>query len=93
VTICVFVRTLTFFAFAVKELFFFHSKTFWLTLSHFSLSLSLSCTAHRGFETVTIAFQGEVEHRDNKGNTGVIGPGDVQWMTAGRFVNFVCNCF
>lgn len=31
---------------------------------------------HRGFETVTIAFQGEVEHRDNKGNTGVIGPGD-----------------
>jgi redox-sensitive bicupin YhaK (pirin superfamily) len=39
---------------------------------------------HRGFETVTIAFQGEVEHRDNKGNTGVIGTGDVQWMTAGR---------
>lgn len=31
---------------------------------------------HRGFETVTIAFQGEVEHRDNKGNTGTIGPGD-----------------
>jgi redox-sensitive bicupin YhaK (pirin superfamily) len=39
---------------------------------------------HRGFETVTIAFQGEVEHHDNKGNTGIIGPGDVQWMTAGR---------
>jgi redox-sensitive bicupin YhaK (pirin superfamily) len=39
---------------------------------------------HRGFETVTIAFQGEVEHHDNKGNSGVIGPGDVQWMTAGR---------
>jgi len=39
---------------------------------------------HRGFETVTIAFQGEVEHRDNKGNKGLIGPGDVQWMTAGR---------
>jgi redox-sensitive bicupin YhaK (pirin superfamily) len=39
---------------------------------------------HRGFETVTIAFQGEIEHRDNKQNTGVIGPGDVQWMTAGR---------
>jgi redox-sensitive bicupin YhaK (pirin superfamily) len=39
---------------------------------------------HRGFETVTIAFQGEVEHLDNKGNRGVIGPGDVQWMTAGR---------
>lgn len=39
---------------------------------------------HRGFETVTLAFQGEVEHGDNKGNGGVIGPGDVQWMTAGR---------
>jgi quercetin 2,3-dioxygenase len=39
---------------------------------------------HRGFETVTIAFQGEIEHGDNKGNSDVIGPGDVQWMTAGR---------
>lgn len=39
---------------------------------------------HRGFETVTVAFQGEVEHNDSIGNTGVIGPGDVQWMTAGR---------
>ena len=39
---------------------------------------------HRGFETVTIAYQGEVEHHDNTGNTGVIHPGDVQWMTAGR---------
>ena len=38
---------------------------------------------HRGFETVTIAFQGEVEHHDNQGHSGVIGPGDVQWMTAG----------
>jgi len=37
---------------------------------------------HRGFETVTIAFQGEVEHGDSMGNTGVIGTGDVQWMTA-----------
>lgn len=37
---------------------------------------------HRGFETVTIAFQGEVEHGDSAGNRGVIGPGDVQWMTA-----------
>lgn len=37
---------------------------------------------HRGFETVTIAFQGEVQHHDNKGNSGIIGPGDVQWMTA-----------
>lgn len=39
---------------------------------------------HRGFETVTVAFQGEVEHADNAGNRGVIGPGDVQWMTAAR---------
>lgn len=37
---------------------------------------------HRGFETVTIAYQGEVEHRDSSGGGGVIGPGDVQWMTA-----------
>ena len=37
---------------------------------------------HRGFETVTIAFQGEVEHRDSAGNQGRIGPGDIQWMTA-----------
>src|SRR5450631_3597215 len=37
---------------------------------------------HRGFETVTIVYQGEVEHRDSTGNKGRIGPGDVQWMTA-----------
>jgi len=39
---------------------------------------------HRGFETVTIAFQGAVEHSDSVGHNDVIGPGDVQWMTAGR---------
>ena len=39
---------------------------------------------HRGFETVTIAFQGEVEHKDNQGGPGVIGPGDIQWMTAAK---------
>jgi redox-sensitive bicupin YhaK (pirin superfamily) len=37
---------------------------------------------HRGFETVTIAYQGAVAHRDSAGNSGVIYPGDVQWMTA-----------
>ena len=37
---------------------------------------------HRGFETVTIVYDGEVEHRDSAGNGGVIGAGDVQWMTA-----------
>jgi redox-sensitive bicupin YhaK (pirin superfamily) len=38
---------------------------------------------HRGFETVSIAYEGEVEHEDSAGNRGRIGPGDVQWMTAG----------
>lgn len=37
---------------------------------------------HRGFETVTIMYQGKVAHRDSTGSGGVIGPGDVQWMTA-----------
>lgn len=37
---------------------------------------------HKGFETVTIVYEGEVEHRDSTGAGGVIGPGDVQWMTA-----------
>ena len=37
---------------------------------------------HRGFETVTIVYEGEVEHRDSSGGGGQIGPGDVQWMTA-----------
>ena len=44
--------------------------------------LGVGTHPHRGFETVTIAFQGEVEHRDSAGNSGRIGPGDVQWMTA-----------
>lgn len=38
---------------------------------------------HKGFETVTIVYDGAVEHRDSTGAGGVIGPGDVQWMTAG----------
>lgn len=37
---------------------------------------------HRGFETVTIVYDGEVSHADSMGNSGTIGPGDVQWMTA-----------
>jgi redox-sensitive bicupin YhaK (pirin superfamily) len=37
---------------------------------------------HRGFETVTIVYEGEVEHRDSTGAGGIIGRGDVQWMTA-----------
>jgi len=39
---------------------------------------------HRGFETVTIVYQGEVAHKDSTGEHGIIGPGDVQWMTAGQ---------
>ena len=38
---------------------------------------------HRGFETVTIVYKGDVAHRDSTGQGGEIGPGDVQWMTAG----------
>jgi len=38
---------------------------------------------HRGFETVTVMFDGEVDHEDTAGHGGRIGPGDVQWMTAG----------
>ena len=41
---------------------------------------------HRGFETVTIAYYGRVAHHDSFGNSGVIGEGDVQWMTAGSGV-------
>lgn len=39
---------------------------------------------HRGIETVTYMLEGNVRHRDSLGNTGVIGPGAVQWMTSGR---------
>jgi redox-sensitive bicupin YhaK (pirin superfamily) len=39
---------------------------------------------HRGFETVTYMLAGAMEHRDHKGNHGLLGPGSVQWMTAGR---------
>lgn len=51
---------------------------------------------HRGFETVTMVFEGEVAHRDSTGQGGVIGPGDVQWMTAGSGIlhqEFHSNAF
>ncbi|MCB9385289.1 MAG: pirin family protein [Bryobacterales bacterium] len=38
---------------------------------------------HAGFETITLVYQGELEHRDSGGHAGSLGPGDVQWMTAG----------
>jgi len=39
---------------------------------------------HRGFETVTYMLSGGMAHQDFRGHKGVIGPGDVQWMTAGK---------
>ena len=53
---------------------------------HFEPAMQRRCVGehpHRGFETVTIVYSGEVEHRDSSGGGGRIGPGDVQWMTAG----------
>lgn len=41
---------------------------------------------HRGFETVTLVYEGSLAHRDSVGNRGIMGPGDVQWMTAGSGV-------
>lgn len=41
---------------------------------------------HKGFETVTITYQGSVEHHDSSGGGGIISEGDVQWMTAGKGV-------
>lgn len=48
--------------------------------------LGVGMHPHRGFETVTLAFQVRLQHRDTAGNHGEIGPGDVQWMTAGSGV-------
>lgn len=48
--------------------------------------LGVGVHPHRGFETVTIAYHGKVAHHDSGGNSGVIGEGDVQWMTAGAGV-------
>ena len=45
--------------------------------------LGVDVHPHKGFETVTIAYKGSVAHHDSTGNSGVINPGDVQWMTAG----------
>jgi hypothetical protein len=39
---------------------------------------------HRGFETISVMLEGQVRHRDSKGNAGVVPAGGVQWMTAGR---------
>lgn len=47
------------------------------------ISRGVGVHPHRGIETITFAFKGGVEHHDSKGNHGIIGPGDIQWMTAG----------
>jgi redox-sensitive bicupin YhaK (pirin superfamily) len=52
------------------------------TFSPSTLRRGVGQHPHRGFETVTIVYDGEVEHRDSAGGGGIIGPGDVQWMTA-----------
>jgi redox-sensitive bicupin YhaK (pirin superfamily) len=39
---------------------------------------------HRGIETITVVLEGELEHQDNQRGHGILKPGDVQWMTAGR---------
>jgi len=46
--------------------------------------LGVGIHPHRGFETVTLAYHGAVAHQDSAGNSGIIYPGDVQWMTAAR---------
>lgn len=51
-------------------------------LQPFSQKKGVSDHPHRGFETVTIVFDGEIEHKDSKGGGGIIRAGDVQWMTA-----------
>ncbi len=48
--------------------------------------LGVGVHPHRGFETVTIAYKGKVQHHDSSGGGGIIGEGDVQWMTAGSGV-------
>lgn len=46
--------------------------------------IDLAPHPHRGFEPVTLMYSGSIRHKDSRGNEGIIGPGDVQWMTAGK---------
>lgn len=55
-----------------------------LDLFKVSLPAGFPDHPHRGFETVTYMVEGEVHHEDFTGTRGVIGPGDIQWMTAGK---------
>jgi redox-sensitive bicupin YhaK (pirin superfamily) len=47
------------------------------------ISQGVGVHPHRGIETVTFAYKGSIEHHDSMGNHGIIGPGDIQWMTIG----------
>jgi quercetin 2,3-dioxygenase len=51
---------------------------------HFGPEKGFDWHPHRGIETVTLVLDGQVAHTDNTGGAGLLGPGDVQWMTAGR---------
>ncbi len=57
-----------------------------LVLDHFATKLpgGFPDHPHRGFETVTYMLEGQIKHQDFKGNAGTLGPGDLQWMTAGK---------
>lgn len=57
-----------------------------LMLDHFNVKLPSGFPdhPHRGFETVTYMISGKIHHEDFRGHKGTIGPGDVQWMTAGK---------
>ncbi len=56
------------------------------TLAPSKIPRGVGVHPHRGLETVTLAVHGKIAHHDSKGNSGIIGPGDVQWMTAGAGV-------
>lgn len=57
-----------------------------LMLDHFNVKLPAGFPdhPHRGFETVTYMLSGKIHHEDFRGHKGTIGPGDIQWMTAGK---------
>jgi redox-sensitive bicupin YhaK (pirin superfamily) len=61
-----------------------HSPFLLLMEDWFDSSGGFETHPHRGFQTVTLVLEGELEHRDHTGAHGVLQPGDVQWMTAGR---------
>lgn len=66
--------------------FFLMDYNYPLQISPTLQPLGVGAHPHKGFETVTVAFDGAVAHHDSRGHSGVIYPGDVQWMTAGAGV-------